>query len=1168
MFDLDLVFGTPDTSLLYAGQFDPLLVMLSVAIAVFAAYAALLAGTQPGVDTSMPRRAIWLFAGGLCLGLGTWGMHFVGMLAFALPTPTFYHGGLTLLSSIPGVLASTLAWHVIRRGPPSPRRLCGAGVLLGAGIAAMHHTGMAAMEFGGVIRYDLRLFLLSIVLAVGLSTLALWLRFHLVRPQARWRRGARALSALVLGLAVAGMHYAAMAASHFVRGKDNPGSALMVSPGELAAAVLVCTSLLLVVAIVATYLDKRRLFSLQRSSLPIGLLVAAWTAAAWFGAGYLQLRIEDADYQRERQLALEQAATTASFLEQTTIYLNGLSLMLARDADMTRVAQVHPPIRPDERAVTQARWQNDPALQRLNASLARAAASLHVDSMFVLNAAGDGIVTSDLANAAIHVGNNFANRDYYKLAIATGQGQQFGKSLDGTGALFFARSIVVDGRTIGIAIIKLNMARLASAVAPGQSWIADAAGVVIHATAPGMLLAAMPDAPLAAMSQEQRLQRYGRASFDTLRLAQWQTQAVNDVVTIGAQDMPQVLAKVGVPGKLKLVVYTPRPLPALLHHGARRFWLFLVIEFAGGVVIAAATATLLYLRQKRKADADLRVAATAFESHEGMAITDAANMVLQVNQAYLAITGFSESDLLGRPLSVCDPDSHDEAFMRSLWIAVATDGAWQGEVWQRRKDGTLFPSGMVITAVRDAAGQITQHVCAMTDITERKASEQEIRNLALYDFLTQLPNRRCLMERLAHALAASERAGQCGALLFIDLDNFKDLNDTLGHNVGDLLLQQVARRLVACVRENDTVARLGGDEFVIMLENLADDPRLAAEQAREIGEKLLARQGEPYIFGAYQHSCTSSIGISVFRGKQASVEDLLKQTDLAMYQAKANGRNTMCFFDPAMQAVVSARAALDGDLRLALAQRHFELHYQPQVDAEGRITGAEALLRWQHPQRGMVAPAEFIGAAESSGLIVPLGAWVLEQACARLVAWQQQPRLAQLSLSVNVSPRQFHQPDFVEQAMAALARSGADPRRLKLELTESLLLDDVEASIEKMSRLNAAGVGISLDDFGTGYSSLTYLKRLPIYQLKIDRSFVRDIVTSPADAAITRTILTLADSMGLSAMAEGVETEEQRHFLNRQGCRAYQGYLFGKPVTAQQFEQQLLDVASMAACPS
>ena len=493
MFDLDLAFGTPDASLLYAGQFDPLLVMLSVAIAIFAAYAALQVARHLGSATSTPGRAVWLGAGGVCLGLGTWAMHFVGMLAFQLPCTTSYHTGLTLLSTVPGVLASSLALFVISRGPPTARRVWGAGVLLGSGIAAMHYTGMAAMQFSGMIRYDLRLFVLSIAVAICLATLALWLKFRLARLHARWHPSSPVWSALVLGGALAGMHYTAMAAARFVRGSDLPGSASMVSPSVLATAVLVCTSLLIAVTIVSTYVDKRQLALPERAYWPIGLLLLAWTTAAWFSADYLQQNIENDDYQHERQLAIDQATTTAHFLEQTSIYLNGLSAMLARDSDMARVLQAYPAIRQDERTVMQARWQNDPVLQRLNASLAQAAKSLHVDSMFVLNAAGDSIVTSDLANAPHYVGANFADRDYYKLAVATRQGHQYGISRDGNkGGLFFARSIEVDGRLLGIAVIKLNMSRLASALSPSHAWITDSAGVVILASSPGMLLAAMP----------------------------------------------------------------------------------------------------------------------------------------------------------------------------------------------------------------------------------------------------------------------------------------------------------------------------------------------------------------------------------------------------------------------------------------------------------------------------------------------------------------------------------------------------------------------------------------------------------------------------------------------------------------------------------------------------
>nr|WP_249116061.1 EAL domain-containing protein [Azoarcus sp. L1K30] len=434
-----------------------------------------------------------------------------------------------------------------------------------------------------------------------------------------------------------------------------------------------------------------------------------------------------------------------------------------------------------------------------------------------------------------------------------------------------------------------------------------------------------------------------------------------------------------------------------------------------------------------------------------------------------------------------------------------------------------------------------------TDITQRKTMEEEIKRLAFYDSLTGLPNRRLLIDRLQQQLTASVRGKTCGALLFIDLDNFKTLNDTLGHDKGDLLLRQVAERLVKCVRDEDTVARLGGDEFVVMLGSLEADRDTVAASARTVAEKIIACLGRPHVFDGQSRFSTPSIGITLFAGKGVAVDDLLRQADLAMYQAKAAGRNTLVFFDPEMQAAVRARAELEADLHRGLELGEFELHYQAQVDYEGRLIGAEALLRWKHPERGMVGPADFVPAAEETGLILPLGAWVLDTACAQLREWGDTLETAALTLSVNVSARQFRQPDFVEQVLAALDRSGANGRCLKIELTESLLLQDVEATILRMAQLRARGVGFSLDDFGTGYSSLAYLKRLPLDQLKIDRSFVRDLLTDPSDAAIARAIITLAESLGLSVIAEGVETLAQRDALARQGCLAYQGYYFGRP---------------------
>ncbi len=469
----------------------------------------------------------------------------------------------------------------------------------------------------------------------------------------------------------------------------------------------------------------------------------------------------------------------------------------------------------------------------------------------------------------------------------------------------------------------------------------------------------------------------------------------------------------------------------------------------------------------------------------------------------------------------------------------------------------------------DEIGALGESINGMLDALaaserERMATEEEIRSLAFYDPLTHLPNRRLLLERLRHAMIVSGRSERAGALLFIDLDNFKTLNDTLGHDMGDLLLEQVAERLVRCIREGDTVARLGGDEFVVMLEGLGRELKDAAGQAETIGRKILGALNAPYDLAGKRHQSTSSIGVTLFEDHRHTIDELMKRADLAMYNAKTAGRNTLRFFDPYMQTVVSARAALESDLREGLAMGQFVLYYQSQRDVNSRVTGAEVLLRWVHPERGLVAPNDFIPLTEETGLIIPIGLWVLQGACRQLAAWSRDPYAAHLSIAVNISVRQFRQPDFVGQVLQAISESGANPRRLKLELTESLLMDDVEEIIGKMTALKRHGVCFSLDDFGTGYSSLSYLKRLPLDQLKIDRSFVRDVTVDANDAAIASTIVALAHHMGLDVIAEGVETVEQADFLISIGCCAFQGYLYGQPVPLAQFEQ-LMDSSRTAA---
>lgn len=435
------------------------------------------------------------------------------------------------------------------------------------------------------------------------------------------------------------------------------------------------------------------------------------------------------------------------------------------------------------------------------------------------------------------------------------------------------------------------------------------------------------------------------------------------------------------------------------------------------------------------------------------------------------------------------------------------------------------------------------------DVSERKAIEAEIHHLAFYDKLTSLPNRQLLMDRLEQTLALARRDGTVGAVLFIDLDDFKSINDTRGHDKGDMLLQLVAGRLLDAVQECDTVARLGGDEFVVLLADLGLDGEASA---RERAATVLRAFDAPFDVDGIEHYSTPSIGVALFCGEPLSVEEILKRADLAMYQAKAAGRNNFVLFDPAMQTRVTLRAQLEADMRRALANQEFELHYQPLAGMRGQIAGVEALVRWRHPQRGLVSPAEFIPVAEETNMILPLGRWVLWKACRVLVRWAGDPATDALEISVNVSMVQFHRPDFCEQVLEVLAQTGARPERLRLELTESLLLNDVECTVAKMQRLRAVGVSFALDDFGTGYSSLSYLHRLPLSQLKVDRSFIWGALTEGHGAAIVRVIVALGKTLGMTVLAEGVETEAQLAFVTEEGCHFYQGYLLSKPLPEDQ----------------
>ncbi len=575
-------------------------------------------------------------------------------------------------------------------------------------------------------------------------------------------------------------------------------------------------------------------------------------------------------------------------------------------------------------------------------------------------------------------------------------------------------------------------------------------------------------------------------------------------------------------------------------------------------VSTGAIVTFIDISERKQAEHQLLIAATVFEESQiGMIVTDANAIILRANKAFTSITGYSAQEVMGRNPHLLSSGNQPKEFYAAMWKSINKRGAWEGEIWNRRKNGEAYPEYLAISAVKESNGSVINYVATLIDITESKVASDEIKSLAFYDTLTKLPNRRLLLDRLKHALITNGRKNSHGALLFIDLDHFKTINDTLGHNIGDLLLQQVATRLNSCVREGDTVARLGGDEFVVLLEGLGEDQFDAATNTESIGSEVLSVLNQPYKLTSHHYHSTCSIGATLFSDSKTDVDDLLKQADIAMYDAKESGRNTLHFYDPEMQEKINSRVEMESDLRKALENSEFQLHYQIQIDDTGNAFGAEALIRWHHPVRGMLSPFYFISLAEETGLILPIGLWVLNTACAQLKRWEQDALTRNLSISINVSAKQFKQTNFVDQIKSVVRSYAINPMLLKLELTESMLVDHIDDIIIKMNELQAIGVRFELDDFGTGYSSLQYLKKLPLYQLKIDQSFVHDIATDSSDQAIVPTIIAMAESLNLEVIAEGVESAEQLAQLKSFGCNHFQGYLFSKPLPIDAFEAML-----------
>lgn len=928
----------PDTSLLYVGVYDPWLVALSILIAMFASNVGLGVADRLSATASPLEKWIWTGVGALTLGIGVWAMHFIGMLAFTLPCTVRYDKLITLLSMVPSILASGMALRMISRRRLSWGKLLLGGILLGAGIGVMHYTGMAAYQMDGLVRYDPLLFVVSIIVAVVLAIVALWVRRGLGRSIALRPRMINSLSALVMGMAVSGMHYTAMAAAYFISdGRPGvPDSGLTST--FLALAVSLVTSLLIAAVLGATLLYRQR------------------------------------------------------------------DLLLRAVASEQRVRRI-------------------------------------------LETTQEGFIVTSPDGVLVEVNPAFSRM----MLARTGD-------LTGRPLLDFAQ-----GRQQDLLVEEMR----------------------------GRL-------------------RGEQGSYE-----------------------------------IELTRADGSPLPCRISATPIR-------NDQGEV--SGAFALVSDLTSRRQHEAYMRQVLAMFENTaEGVLLTDAQGAIISVNPAFTRITGYAESEILGANPRMLQSGRHDPAFYGQMWKEVRATGHWQGELWNRRKNGEVFPEWLTISAVLDDEGQVQNFVGVFSDISHIKRSEAELERLAHYDPLTDLPNRALLNAHLGHALDRAKRHKERLAVMVLDLDGFKTVNDSLGHPAGDLLLRKIAARLREALRQEDTVARLGGDEFAVVLESLGQDVNPG-----QVAEKVIAAVAVPVDLQGHSALVTVSVGIALFPDDGGDATTLLKAADTAMYASKQAGRNTLRFHHAEMSQAAHLRLTLEHGLRRALDQGELEVWYQPQFElAGGGLVGAEALVRWRDPLEGLIPPQRFIPLAEETGLVLPLGEWVLRRACQDVRAWLDKG-LDCGKLSVNVAGPQIERGNFFATVQAVLAETGLSPERLALEITESFLLRNADQAMAVVARLSELGIQVAIDDFGTGYSSLSYLKYLKATALKIDRQFVRDLPDDKDDAAITRAVIALGHSLGFRVVAEGVETQAQMAFLQAEACDEAQGYLYSRPLPAPEFTKFLM----------
>ncbi len=1221
------------------GTYDLWLVLLSIVVAVIASYVALDLASRVAASQGSKAARYWLNGGAISMGTGIWSMHFIGMLAFRLPIPMSYDVPLTLLSLLIAVIVSGFALHTVSHGTLSMRRLLGAGLLMGIGIASMHYTGMAAMEVWPPIRYEPLLFVLSIVIAVAAAVAALWIAFQLRSETISSAFWTKAGSALVMGAAISGMHYTAMAAANFA-----PNSVCLVSPQDinnvwLASTIGGFTFMFLTITLLISLFDARladrsaklaetlrkanvdlvihttnlsranalmRQEGLERMQAEIALreseeryrqlvelspdgifihsggkivfvngactrLLGAATPDELIGKPVLDLFHPDQqEIVKERMRQLREENRPAPSLEEKIIRLDGTVV----DVEATASPFMHKG-KPSTQVVMR------DITERKHAEQARARIASIVES------SQDAILSRDL-NGRILSWNAGAER-LFGYTEAEALGRDVSMLIPPDRHHEFPRDKVLLERGEAVAPYETERATKDGrriAVSQSLSPIKDDAGAITGVAtifrdiserkqveqARANLVAIVENANDAIISRAldgtilswnagaERLFGYSAAEAlgqpieELIHLPEVRARIAQNVERVrrGEAVAPYETRRKTKDGRVIDVLSSVSP-----------------IRNEAGEVIAASVILhdISALKQAEVAmqESEERFRAAFEQAGVGMGLRDIDPRKprwLRVNQKLCDILGYTREELLQlTSVDITPPDERNVAIDYNERLLRGEITSYSRDKRYVRKDGQIIWTNITLSAVSGPDGRPTHIISVIQDMTERKKAEEQLIYLAQYDALTGLPNRNLFRDRLALAMARAKRNDQILALMLLDLDHFKEINDTLGHTTGDGVLQTVAGLLRKSLRDVDTIARLGGDEFTIILENITH-----VDQVTTVADKIQQAFSDPIVIQGRDIFVTASIGITLYPFGVDEIDALLQTTDIAMYRAKEEGRNTYEFYAPEMDAHAAERLDMENLLRRALERYEFVLHYQPKVSVKsGRITGVEALIRWNSKELGFVSPSKFIPLAEKIGLIVPIGEWVLRTACVQAKAWQDQG-FPPLPVSVNLSPRQFRQKNLVETIAGWLRDTGLDPRFLELEITESMIMLHADKAIAILLELHQLGVQLSVDDFGTGYSSLAYLKRFPVQKLKIDQSFVRSLSTDANDAGIVSAVIAMAKSLELGVVAEGVETKEQLAFLAKLNCDEYQGYYFSRPVLAEDFAR-LLESPLQAAAP-